>query len=75
MDLDFFEPWMLAMIDDAGYNGIQEQHIRRVANELIKSGKHYIERSDFEHACRMCCINPKNFTQADLDRLEEYLNS
>ena len=29
-----FEPWQLAMIDDAGYNGIRDEHIDCVAQSL-----------------------------------------
>ena len=32
-----FEPWMLAAIDDAGYNGIRDEHLDRVANEIYKT--------------------------------------
>ena len=31
-----YEPWMLAAIDQAGYNGIREEHIIAVANELVE---------------------------------------
>ena len=69
-----FEPWMLAAIDEAGYNGISEDHIRRVAQRLLQFGEREIDRSLFERACRDCGIAPSNFTQYDLDRLEDYLN-
>ena len=52
-----FEPWQLAAMDDAGYNGIRDEHIDRVAESLLK-----------------CGIDPNNFTQADLERLQEKLN-
>ena len=50
---------MFAVIDDAGYNGIRDEHI---------------DRSTFEYNCHKCGIDPNNFTQADLDRLQEKLN-
>ena len=31
-----FKPWQLGMIDQAGYNGIRPEHIRRVGDELNK---------------------------------------
>ena len=31
-----FEPWQLGLIDEAGYNGIRPEHIRRVGDELNK---------------------------------------
>ena len=30
-----YEPWMLAAIDEAGYNGICDEHIERVAKKLL----------------------------------------
>ncbi len=69
-----FEPWQLAMIDEAGYNGIRDEHIERVARSLLSTGLADIDRSTFEYHCRKCGINPANFTQADLDRLQRRLN-
>lgn len=69
-----FEPWQLAMIDDAGYNGVQDEHIDRVAESLLATGFTEINRNMFEYHCRKCGINPNNFTQADLNALEEKLN-
>lgn len=51
-----FEPWQLAAMDDAGYNGIRDEHI------------------EFDYHCHKCGVDPDNFTQADLDRLQEKLN-
>lgn len=34
-----FEPWMLAAMDDAGFNGITDEHIRRVAREIQEIGQ------------------------------------
>ena len=69
-----FEPWQLAMIDEAGYNGIREEHIERVAESLPATGVTEIDRSMFESHCHKCGINPDNFSQEDLDRLEQRLN-
>ena len=69
-----FEPWQLAMIDDAGYNGIRDEHIDRVAESLLATGLTEIDRSTFDYQCHKCGIDPNNFTQADLDRLQEALN-
>lgn len=69
-----FEPWQLAMIDEAGYNGIRDEHIEKVAESLLASGLTEIDRSTFERYCYNCGINPDNFTQEDLDRLEQRLN-
>lgn len=69
-----FEPWQLAMIDDAGYNGISDEHIDRVAESLLATDLAVIDRSTFEYHCYKCGIDPNNFSQADLDALEEKLN-
>ena len=69
-----FEPWMLAAIDEAGYNGIRQEHIESVGQELLRTGLTQISRQDFEAACCRRGIASENFTQADLDALEDYLN-
>jgi hypothetical protein len=70
-----FTPWELAAIDRAGYNGITDEHIHLVAEELLKTGKTNISYAQFCDACSKCGIDPNNFKQEDLERLEEYLNS
>ena len=70
-----FKPWQLAAIDDAGYNGIREEHIERVAKSLLSTGLTEIDRNTFEYHCKKCGIDPDNFTEDDLNRLEKRLNS
>lgn len=69
-----YEPWMLAAMDEADYNGIRDDHIDVVAEELLRTGKVAISRTDFEAACDRCGIDPDNFTRAELNELEEMLN-
>ena len=69
-----FEPWMLAAIDQAGYNGIREEHCNAVAREILNSGLTEVSRSDFDRACRCCGIDSNNFTQHDLNLLQDLLN-
>lgn len=69
-----FKPWHLAIIDDAGYNGICDKHIDRVAESLLATGLNEIDRATFNYHCHKCGIDPSNFTQEDLDRLQEKLN-
>lgn len=69
-----FEPWQLAAIDDAGYNSIRDEHIERVAESLLSTGLNEIDRSTFHYHCHKCSIDPNNFTQDDLYRLQERLN-
>lgn len=69
-----FKPWQLAAIDDAGYNGVRSEHIERVAKSLQSEKVTYIDRDTFDNHCRKCGIDPDNFTQEDLDRLQIILN-
>ncbi len=69
-----FEPWQLAMIDESGYNGIRDEHIKKVATSLKATGLTSIDRQTFNNHCYRCMVNPNNFTQADLDKLEQELN-
>ena len=69
-----FEPWQLGMIDEAGYNGIREEHIKEVARALKSTGLSEIDRETFERNCYKCGIDPDNFTEADLNKLQAELN-
>ena len=69
-----FKPRQLALIDHAGYNGINDRHIDRVARSLQSVSGDMIDQSTFEHHCRKNGIDPKNFTPADLKRLQQKLN-
>ena len=68
-----FEPWQLGLIDEAGYNGIREEHLEKVAASLLSTGLSEIDRDTFERHCRKCGINPNNFKQEDLEKLQELL--
>lgn len=68
------ESWQLTAIDDAGYNGIRDEHIGRVAESLLSTGLTEIDRSMFEYHCHKCGIDPNNFTQADIERLQDKIN-
>ena len=70
----FYEPWKLAAIDQAGYNGITDAHIDAVAEEILKTGITQVSREKFNAACYRCDVNPNNFTQDDLNALEDRLN-
>ena len=70
-----YEPWMLAAIDQAGLNGIREEHIEAVARELLCAGLTEVSWEDFAAACRHCGVSPERFTQEDLDRLQERLTA
>ena len=69
-----FEPWMLGAIDQAGYNGIRDEQRNAVAREILGSGLTDVSRSDFNRACHRCGIDSNNFTQRDLELLQELLN-
>ena len=68
------EPWKLAAMDEAGYNGITEKHLQKVAAAINKVAADTIDNATFERCCRQCGIDPENFTQANLDRLQEILD-
>jgi hypothetical protein len=69
-----FEAWQLAAIDAAGYNGITDDHIEDVASSLRSSGITEVNWETFEKHCRLCGIDPHNFTQGDIELLERELN-
>lgn len=69
-----FEAWQLAMIDEAGYNGIRDEHLDKVADSLLLTGLTEIDRETFNRHCRLCCIDPNTFTEDDLEKLQEKLN-
>lgn len=69
-----FEPWQLAAIDELGYNGIRDEHIEKIANSLLSENLTDIDRDTVEYHCRKCGIDPDNFTQENLERLQERLN-
>ena len=58
----YFEPWQLAMMDQAGYNGIREAYIEEVAWEILSMGVSEASRQDFDRACWNRNIDPSNFT-------------
>ena len=66
---------MLAAIDQAGYNGIRNEHISAVAAELLRTDLTEIDHSAFEVACRRCGVAPGSFTQEDLNKLECFMNA
>ena len=69
-----FEPWQLALIDEAGYNGIRDEHLERVAREIEKLPQDVIDTGAFRGACYRAGVDPDNFSQSDLDDLQDYLD-
>ena len=68
-----FEPWMLAAIDDAGYNGIRDEHLDRIADEIYKTGLSEIDRETFNYACRRAGVDSNLFDTDSLERLKDKL--
>ena len=68
-----FEPWMLAAIDDAGYNGIRDEHIDRVADEIYKTGLSEIDRDTFVRACRRAGVDSDLFDEESFEKLKDKL--
>ncbi len=69
-----FEPWQLGMIDEAGYNGIREAHLKKVAQSLLATDLDEIDAATFRRHCRQCGVDPDCFTQDDLGRLQDLLD-
>ena len=65
---------MLGTIDEAGYNGLRDEYIDKVADRLLATEQTEISRSDFDDACRSHGIRSDLFTQDDLERLQQRLN-
>lgn len=68
-----YEPWMLAAIDDVGYNGIRDEHLDRVADEIYKIGLSEIDRDTFDCACRRAGVNSDLFDEESIERLKNKL--
>ena len=68
-----FDPWMLAAIDDAGYNGIRDEHLDRVADEIYKTGLSEIDRDTFDHVCRRLGVDPELFDAEAIEKLKNKL--
>jgi len=67
------EPWRLAMIDEAGYNGITDEHTERVSASVRSVGLSEIDGDILERHCFKCGINPHNFTKTDIEKLKRRL--
>lgn len=70
-----FKAWQLAAIDEAGYNGIREEHISRVADSLRGAGVTQPDRNTFDYHCNKCGIDSANFTQSSIKQLLIELDS
>jgi len=68
-----FDAWMLAAIDDAGYNGIRDEHLDRVADEICKTGLSEIDRDTFECACSRAGVKSEMFEAESFERLKNKL--
>ena len=69
-----FKAWKKAAVEAAGYRGITEEHIEKVARELLATGLKHIDGAAFRRACLRCGINGATFGPEDPKRLEERLN-
>ena len=69
----YFEGWELALIDEAGYNGISEDHIHRVADAIRAERPACVTPTVFANACMRCNIDPNNFTDQDYHAVMEML--
>ena len=65
----------LAAIEAAGYMGINDDILNRVASELRVYGPCEISFELFARACFKCGVDPNCFEQEDLDKLVDLLNN
>jgi hypothetical protein len=69
-----FEVWQLGLIDQAGYNGIRDEHIAAVVQEILKMPGGSVNEAVFRSACFRAGVDPGNFRQSDLNRLQQVLD-
>lgn len=71
-----FEPWMLAVMEDCGHMDTKTSQINRMAiwlkNNMIGT---VVDQEIFDQACAACQVDPDDFTQNDLERIINKLNS
>ena len=65
-----FEPWQLAMIDEAGYNGIRDEHIDKIAESILSSADDQINDTIISRHCYKCGINPYNLDSNDIIKIK-----
>lgn len=68
-----FSPWQLAAIDEAGYNGISQEHLEKVARSMKRFGVKSVDLYTLKDHCRRCGIDYNNFNDDDIEALEEML--
>ena len=73
-DLDMFEAWQLAMMEDYGLTDTNTGLVNRVARRLADSPNDSIDTAEFHSACFACGVDPDSFTQSDLEQLQRKLN-
>lgn len=71
-----FEPWMLAAMEEHGYMDTYDGKINRLAiwlkNNMIGT---VVDQEIFDQACEACQVDSGTFTQNDLNRMLDKLNS
>ena len=65
-----FKPWELAAIDAAGYNGIREEHIEKVARKILDLEIDVVDYDTLESVCISCGIDIDNFDENAIDTLQ-----
>ena len=63
------EIWALGLIDEAGYNGIKDKHIDKMARVVLDYNIDITNREELIYCCKKCGLAPKNFKDKDLPRL------
>ena len=67
----FFEPWMFAAMEEAGYMDTIEGRINRVAKYLSDGSFREYTIEEIREACFACNIDPDEFSEEDIRTIRE----
>ena len=68
-----YQQYLYEVSDDVGYNGIRDEHLDRVADEIYKTGLSEIDRETFNCACRRAGVDSNLFDADSIERLKDKL--
>ena len=69
-----YEPWMLAVMEEAGYMDTKEGQLNRLARYLVQQPEENVGNEEFLRACRACHVDYRDLDHQDLRRLQEKLD-
>ena len=71
----YFQPWMLAAMEDEGIMDTRTGRINKVAKFLARQNLNYIGNDEFIWACHACGIDPYYFDQEDIEKIGQKIRS